>query len=199
MTKKTGCSVHACNGRHVARGYCGAHYRRFRLYGDPTVKKAAASGEPMAWLLAHATHTGDQCLVWPFGLGGPGYGRLLGGVKPNGKFENLAAHRVMCTLAHGEPPTAEHQAAHSCNFRKCVNPNHLRWATHVENQHDRIAHGTSPRGERNTQAILTEEIVRKIRELAFSGTKLVALARMFDVAPSTVSHVVRRISWRHIV
>ena len=34
MAKGT-CSIGACEGEHLARGWCGAHYERWRRYGDP--------------------------------------------------------------------------------------------------------------------------------------------------------------------
>lgn len=36
MTKRT-CVVDGCNGVHRARGYCSAHYQRWKVYGDPTI------------------------------------------------------------------------------------------------------------------------------------------------------------------
>src|SRR4051812_20050425 len=30
------CSVDGCDNRHYGHGYCAAHSRRWRLYGDPT-------------------------------------------------------------------------------------------------------------------------------------------------------------------
>jgi hypothetical protein len=43
--------------------------------------------------------------------------------------------RFVCTLAHGEPPTPTHQAAHECGngHHNCINPKHLKWRTPLEN------------------------------------------------------------------
>ena len=79
---------------------------------------------------------GDGCLLWPFQISTTGYGRL----EVNGKKK--IASRYVCELAHGEPPTRQHEAAHSCGNSKCVNPKHLRWATHTENEADKLVHGT---------------------------------------------------------
>jgi hypothetical protein len=34
MTQRT-CSIERCTRRHLARGYCSPHYKRFMAYGDP--------------------------------------------------------------------------------------------------------------------------------------------------------------------
>lgn len=90
------------------------------------------------WLVAHVTYRGDECLIWPHGRS-RGYGVL----KYEGKTQK--AHRVMCRLAHGEPPTPDHEAAHSCGRGDdaCIHPDHLSWKTRAENQADRRLHGTT--------------------------------------------------------
>src|SRR5690606_12175061 len=95
----------------------------------------ASNGEAEAWLVAHAGWLDHaRCLKWPFGRSGHGY---AGQATVDGVRE--AAYRHMCRLAHGNSPSSEHQAAHSCGkgHEGCINPNHLRWATPAENQSDR--------------------------------------------------------------
>ena len=133
------CDVHGCGNIHDANGYCKAHNHRFRRYGDPlgSGRKVAQRGELVSWIAENANHSGDACLKWPFGRRkAKGYGSVtFRGVS-------TAAHRVMCILAHGEPPTSKHAAAHSCGMghEGCVNPKHLRWATSKENAADAVMH-----------------------------------------------------------
>jgi hypothetical protein len=93
----------------------------------------------MDWLLAHIDYAGDECLIWPFARIAKGYGELG---APNRKMQY--AHRVMCTLVNGPPPTPKHQTAHSCGrgHDGCVHPRHVSWKTNGENQLDRRIHGT---------------------------------------------------------
>lgn len=133
------CSIPGCGKIHRARGWCPAHYYRFSMHGDPLGGAPARDGAPMRFIHEVALqHTGEECLIWPFGRNGDGYGS----VQVDGKMVN--AHRYLCQIAHGEPPTATHQAAHSCGkgHLGCVAKNHLRWATPAENQADRLIHGT---------------------------------------------------------
>jgi hypothetical protein len=79
------------------------------------------------WLEDHVGYDKDDCLIWPFSST-RGYGHF----KCNGV--RSYAHRYMCTLVHGEPPSDEHQASHSCGkgHQKCVSPRHLSWKTQSE-------------------------------------------------------------------
>src|ERR1039458_3356779 len=76
----------------------------------------------------------DQCIAWPFGESGHGYGA---------KVSDLGyPHQFICRKFHGPEPTAKHEVAHGCGNRICINPKHLRWATHTENEADKLLHGT---------------------------------------------------------
>ena len=153
------CSILGCGKPKAAgrKGYCLAHYKRERRHGDPT-KGHASHGEPLAWLAAHRDHASDDCLFWPFATGSNG----RGGVYHDGRVEKPAC--VMCEMAHGPRPSAEHHCAHRCGngHLACCNQRHLRWATPSENEMDKIAHGTSNRGDRNGSAKLSPEQVLAI-------------------------------------
>jgi hypothetical protein len=156
-------------------------------------RKHAPRGAALQWLQKHVQHSGDECLAWPFGNNETGYGFI----RLNGRV--IKASRVMCELAHGAPATRDLQAAHSCgNGRKgCVNPRHLRWATQSENQHDRVLHGTSNRGERCGSAVLTRADVMRIRALA-GVQRQRDLARHYGVAQATISKIQRGERWAWI-
>jgi hypothetical protein len=149
-----------------------------------------AKGVPMRWMLAHVAHEGDECLVWPFAKRSDGYANLCTG----------PAYRVMCRLAHGEPPTTKHQAAHSCGRggRGCINPRHLRWATRKENCADALLHGTRALGERHGAAILTEANVLKIKYLCANGMSQSEAGRRFGVAFQTIWEIVHGHNWKHL-
>jgi hypothetical protein len=108
----------------------------------------------------------------------------------------MATHRAMCFVRHGEPPSPQHQAAHSCGkgHEGCFNPNHVRWATAVENADDKRVHGTLRRGEKASGVKLTEQDVRIIRLLKDTRS-LDELAEIFNVNRATIHQVVRNKTW----
>lgn len=133
------------------------------------------------WLRSHVDYDGDDCLTWPFG-GCNGYGMCcVGGRK------RQYAHRVMCELVHGEAPSAEHEAAHSCGkgHLGCVNPKHIQWKTRSENQLDRHEHGTVQRGSRGR---LTFAEAEKIRSMKGRMTQN-ELAKIYGVTRGTINHI----------
>ncbi len=194
MSATLACSVLDCCEPCVARGYCSSHYRKFMYHGDPLAgrtKKPAKKGEPLQWLLDHVDHDEkDACLTWPFARFPNGYGQTVKDGKTCG------AHRYMCELVHGEPPTPEHLAAHSCGKGNdaCVNPNHLRWATPQENTLDRYEHGTMIFGEDHHKSKLTAEQVGEIRAIGRS-MKQRDLAKMYGVCKSTIGYIIRGEHW----
>lgn len=142
-------------------------------------------GQGIKWLREHVSYRGDDCLPWPLSKDGRvGRGR----VGWNGK--HYWAHRLMCVLAHGEPPTPKHQTAHSCGkgHEGCVNPRHLSWQTNSENQLDRYRkhggkHG-NPNGQRGR---VTREQIDRMRALKGKRTQ-VAIAVDEGVSLGTVQY-----------
>lgn len=186
------CSIPGCGKRHEAKGYCKAHYKRFCKHGDPFGGRTS-QGEPMRFVHEVALlYTGEECLRWPFTKNAKGYGYLW----IDGK--NVRAHRYVCELAHGAPPTPDHEAAHNCGkgHDSCIAPGHLDWKTRAENEADKLIHGTHSRGERNSGAKLTEAAARDI--LALKGIETQHnLAKRFLVSPGSIAniHAGRRWAW----
>lgn len=179
-----------CCKPHYAKGFCRSHHYRFLKHGDPLAGRTSP-GELLRWFHDVAlSHTGDECLTWPFGNDGWGYGRL----RIDGR--DVKAHRYICELVHGAPPTPDHEAAHSCGkgHEGCIAPGHLDWKTHKENIADKLIHGTHSRGERSVRAKITNDEAREI--LALKGVEPQSrLAKRFGVAPQTVSKIQCGKSW----
>lgn len=133
---------------------------------------------------ANADH--DQCVEWPFAVrASSGYGAMnvgLGAAK-----RNIDAHVYVCVLAHGDRPTAQHQAAHSCGRKLCCNGRHIRWATALENMADAVAHGTLRGGGRYRPRLGPSDVAA----IKNSRLSLVALGRAFGMDPAYIGRVRR--------
>lgn len=145
-------------------------------------------GKAITWMRDHLTYDGDNCLIWPFFRDPNGYGRA------GYNREHYWAHRLMCELVNGPPPTPDHEAAHSCGNGPdgCVHPKHLSWKTRVENQADRYVHKRKP--HREVRCKLDYEKAEEIRVLA--GTeKTKDIAARFNVSTGTVRQIILGQLW----
>jgi len=146
---------------------------------------AKGEGKANRWIHAHMDYPHeDWCLVWPFARDKHGRGMM----GANG--EHFWAHRYMCKLVKGEPPTPEHTAAHSCGngHGGCINPHHLDWKTQAENLEDCRQHGTLIRHHGgNKRRIMPEEVeaIRGARGFQTQGQ----LAAKYGVSEGTISDI----------
>ncbi len=141
-------------------------------------------GAAVKFLRDHVSYASDDCLIWPFSRHPTGYASFgyLG--------KSYYAHRFMCRLVHGAPPSPEHkQTSHSCHNPRCVNPRHLSWATASQNMLDKRANGTqSNNGGHGRKGKLSPEQVAEIR--AVKGTETLATtAARFNVTIKTIRSV----------
>lgn len=190
------CSFPGCDNPKspkAAKGLCNSHYWQLHK-GRELTPLSYRRNVTEPWLLEHVDHDGDECLIWPFQ-------RLQdsGAAAVKWKGKQTVAARVMCQLVHGTPPSPKHEAAHSCGngHKGCVNPKHLRWATHAENEADKLIHGTRVRGEQMYNAKLTVKDVLEIRSLAGKISQSKMGAR-YGVNQAVISSVVRRKTWAHV-
>jgi len=191
------CTVKGCDRLRFARGWCKMHYQRWRRNGHLHIVQAQVDrGVPLRFISEIVVlHNSDGCLVWPYSRLPDGRGQIWY------EGRNQSASRVVCEIVHGPPPTLEHEVAHSCSKRHggeggCVNPRHLRWATHAENMADTVKHGTARRGEFHPLVKLTEVQVCEIRALKGKRPQQ-EIAEAFGVGRSTISaiHTYRNWFW----
>lgn len=155
------------------------------IKGTSTTPGDPGDSVVMRWVRDHVTYMADYCLIWPFARSRNGYGTL----GRNG--QHLYAHRYICELVHGAPPSPGHQCAHSCGrgAEGCVNPLHLSWKTPSENQKDR----EDRRGRRRTK--LTAEQAQEIRDLA-GRLHVSAIAERFGITEANVRQIHSGKIWR---
>lgn len=161
VTRWKHCSVDGCENPHKATGYCNSHYMRHRRYGNPLGGNKTNWLEPLEFARSLVGRTDKECIIWPYAGAGKGYGKI----RINGR--STGAHRLVCSLSHGDPSSDRLMALHSCNNGKggCVNPNHLRWGTYKENFVDAVKDGSASIGDRHYRTKISDHDVLAIRAL----------------------------------
>ena len=189
MAKKRLCSVDGCGKPYWGRGYCSAHYQRWRNHGDPLAGRTPEGEAQRFFETVVLAYDGDECLKWPYNTV-KGYGVL----HQDGR--GVLVSRLSCEAANGPPPTPEHHAAHLCGkgHEGCVTKRHLSWKTRAENEEDKIIHGTRVRGEKHAWAKITEADAREI--IALKGKMLQRdIAEKFNISRPAVGMIHRGKNW----
>jgi len=194
MATKPICKIAGCDKASEKTGLCNMHYLRKRRGKPANAPVRAARDSRPAWIIEHLDHASDECLMWPFS-------RTWSGRPVSMIFQgkNTPACRIMCILAHGEPPVADMHAAHSCGHGHsgCINPSHIYWATAEENERDKVEHGTLARGERHGRSELSEADVFDIYRLKGSKSQS-EIAAAYGVSKRTVGRIHHRQGWKHL-
>lgn len=105
-------------------------------------------------------------------------------------------HEIVCTLFHGPRPDGQ-QVRHlngNLNDNRAAN---LAWGTKLENEADRILHGTTAKGERNPQAKLTQAKVAQMREVRRrTGHSYARIAAQFNISTMTAHRAITGGTWK---
>lgn len=133
------------------------------------------------------------CWEWTASQIGKGYGQYR---LKDGEGSGYA-HRVSWLIYKGDIPDGKY-VCHRCDNRICVNPDHLWLGTCADNQSDMARKARALRGERNPCAKLTEDQVRKIRQLLDEGLPQTQIAEMFGIQQMQVSRIKSRSRWAHV-
>ena len=138
----------------------------------------------------------DECILWPFACSN-GYPAAHYPGDPSGRVTYL--HSEVCRRRLGERPAgSRYEAAHACGVKRCINADHLRWATNAENHTDMLGLGEMPLGQQRWNTVLNEDQVREIRRLRATGLPLRAVGDQFGISIQAVSNIVHRRYWKHV-
>ena len=139
----------------------------------------------------------SDCINWSKSLGHNGYGITTRNNK------TYRAHRlVYCDYHNIDHSDIKGMVVrHTCDNRKCINPEHLVIGTHQDNMDDMKKRNRTAKGEAHGRAKLSEVDIKTIRDRYIRGSKvhgLLAIAKDFGVAFQTVSKIVNRHRWQSV-
>lgn len=111
--------------------------------------------------------------------------------------KKILAHRASWWLHIGEIPEGIH-VLHTCDNRKCTNPEHLFLGTEKDNAVDRQKKNRGQKGITHNKCKLTEENVREIKQLLHVGLSCTKLARKFSVTDAAIWFIKEGWTWKHV-
>lgn len=130
----------------------------------------------------------NGCWEWKGSLNANGYGKF--GTKST-------ASRLQYIHYYG-PITDGLQVCHTCDNRKCVNPEHLFLGTIGDNLKDMTQKGRRAKGSKIASSRLTEEIVLEIRKKRLEGWKYKDLETTYNLGRGHLHGICKNKSWQHI-
>lgn len=160
----------------------------------PFTRKAFAGSTVGAWENDGTT----PCWVWNGCVQSSGYPSVCAGKKG----VSVLLHRAVLAEKVGRPLRGF--ALHSCDVKRCVNPEHLREGTHTENMRDAIDRGRIANGAKNGRATITPLVAWQIKRALSDGAKVADVARLYGVARHIAEGIRRGIrgkrggTWAHL-
>ena len=172
-----------------SRGLCNTCYERWRLSGHDGVSlrrhrpPGMSDEQLLEYIFDNVEKRESGCWVWTRSVTSQG--------RPNISWRGRISlvSRVVLFLTKGPPPEGM-ECCHSreCEDVKCVNPDHLRWDTHLANEIDKREVG-------GRWFKLCREDVRKIRHLSEGGTSQEEIGDLFGVSAHYVRKILRGEIW----
>jgi hypothetical protein len=118
-------------------------------------------------------------------------------LQRNGKSHTRPVHRLVLEAFIGPCPKgmeACHKDGVASNNYVC----NLRWGTRQSNADDSKKHGTTPRGERNGMAKLTDRKVKAIKRRRRLGEPQIKLAADYKVDRKAIYDIEYGNTWTHV-
>lgn len=134
----------------------------------------------------------DGCWYWTGSKDSFGYGAIYKGGPNSGGRRLIRAHRLSWELKNGPIPEGK-ILLHSCDVPWCVNPDHLRPGTKLENSQDMRLKKRQVKGEDLPQSKLTRAQVEAIKNCTkLTVTEIGAIA---GISGGHVSNIKNGKAW----
>jgi hypothetical protein len=133
----------------------------------------------------------ENCWNWIGDISEGGYGEIGINCKPK-MAHRYSYEKFIGTIKKGL------FVLHSCDNRRCVNPEHLRQGTQAENLNDASLRDRLIKGSAVKVSKLKEEDIGEIRRLYEEGLSQLKIGELYGVHQTMISTIVRRKWWKHL-
>jgi hypothetical protein len=134
------------------------------------------------------------CWEWQGFVRRDGYARF--NLKTTRPVKSKLVHRISYALAHGSAPAGK-LICHSCDNRRCVNPEHLFCGTPLDNNRDRNTKGRANlrigTTHHNTKFDVWDIIAIRADRRSHS-----VIAKDYECARTCIGAIKRRDNWGHV-
>jgi hypothetical protein len=138
-----------------------------------------------------------DCWEWTHQTNEKGYGIVRIWERP------IKVHRLFFEIFYEHPPD-NLMVLHTCDNRKCCNPEHLKLGTAEDNTKDMLSKGREARGKErypdrdgtsNPAAKLNWDKVYEIREKSKAGRSGHSLAKEYGVSNCAIYRIIKNKGW----
>jgi hypothetical protein len=126
----------------------------------------------------------NECWEWQGQKDKDGYGKVA--FRTKGKRYYIRAHRMSAAL-YIKPYYSDKVVMHHCDNPSCVNPNHLKIGTHLENEQDK-----DRKGRRPLDHIIKygEDITRGIFEKLLKGWRTIDIKTYYGISKEACEGII---------
>lgn len=110
----------------------------------------------------------------------------------------IPVHKLVAETFLGPPPSPAHEVAHGDGNRRNNAASNLSWKTRLENEADKLAHGTSRRRSIGRPRVLDLGKATAIRQRARAGATHTSLAKEYRVSITHIGNIVAGKRWIHV-
>lgn len=136
----------------------------------------------------------NGCWEWQGSLCSGGYGTLWY------KEKTCGTHRVSYEIFKGIIENGQ-CVCHSCDNRKCINPDHLWLGTYKENIQDAVNKGRMEKGVEKSKKMYTKlniDLVKTIKEMLNDGYKTFEISKILNLSYDIIYDIKREKTWKHV-